>query len=102
MFFRSGPDLSKDLLEPALWAAEKFFRRNTDGVIDGFRARRGLIDGGYEGILSAPADQQPAPFEIVFETPALAPLPLQVAATNAALRRVLADYRAVISLAQHI
>ncbi len=100
--FTRGPDLSKDLLEPALWAAERHLQRNTNRVIDGFQARRGLIEGGYAGILSAPADQRPAPFEIVFETPALAPLHLQGAATTAALRSILTEYRAVISRAQHI
>jgi len=67
--FVNGPDLSKELLEPALWAGEQFLHRNTRLVIDGFRARRGLIDGGYSGILSAPPEVKPAPFQLTFETP---------------------------------
>jgi hypothetical protein len=100
--FVNGPDLSKDLLEPALWAAEKFLYRNTRLVIDGFRARRGLIDGGYSGILSAPPEAKPVPFQLTFETPAHAPLHLQVEATAAALHCILAEYRTIMSIAPNI
>lgn len=100
--FVNGPDLSKDLLEPALWAAEKFLHRNTRAVIDGFRARRGLIDGGYSGILSAPPEVSPVPFQLTFETPAHAPLHLQVEANVAALHCIMAEYRTVMSIASNI
>jgi murein peptide amidase A len=100
--FVRGPDLSKDLLQPALWAAEKYLYRNTRLVIDGFRARQGLIDGGYGGILSAPSEQRPVPFELTFETPQLAPLHLQVEAHLAALHCIVAEYRTVIAIAQDI
>ncbi len=100
--FVNGPDLSKELLEPALWAAERFLHRNTRLVIDGFRARRGLIDGGYLGILSAPSEAKPAPFQLTFETPAHAPLHLQVEANVAALRCILAEYRTVMAIAPNI
>ena len=100
--FFHGPDLSKDLLEPALWAAERHLHRNTRPVIDGFRARRGLIDGGYSGILSAPVEQQPVPFQLTFETPQLAPLHLQVEADVAALHSILTEYRTVMAIAQNI
>jgi hypothetical protein len=100
--FVRGPDLSKDLLEPALWTAEKFLHRNTRLVIDGFRARQGLIDGGYAGILSAPPGAQPIPFELTFETPQQAPLHLQVEAHLAALHCIVAEYRTVMAIAQNI
>lgn len=100
--FVNGPDLSKELLEPALWAAERFLHRNTRLVIDGFRARRGLIDGGYSGILAAPPEVKPAPFQLTFETPAHAPLHLQVEANVAALRCILAEYRTVMAIAPNI
>lgn len=100
--FARGADLSKDLLQPALWAAEQYLRRNTSLVIDGFRARQGLIDGGYPGVLSGPPDLRPAPFELTLETPQLAPLHLQVEAHVAALHCILAEYRAVMAIAQHI
>jgi murein peptide amidase A len=100
--FVNGPDLSKELLEPALWAAERFLNRNTRVVIDGFRARRGLIDGGYSGILSAPPESKPAPFQLTFETPAHAPLHLQVQANVAALNCILAEYRTIMAIAPNI
>jgi len=37
--------------------------------IDTHPAEASIITGGYSGILSAPPDQHPKPFEIVFETP---------------------------------
>ncbi len=100
--FVRGPDLSKDLLQPALWAAEQYLHRNTRLVIDGFHARQGLIDGGYGGILSAPPESRPVPFELTFETPQLAPLHLQVEAHLAALHCILAEYRTVMAIAQNI
>jgi protein MpaA len=75
---------------------------HSDDTIDGFCAQRGLVEGNYEGILSAPADQQPAPFELTFETPARAPLSLQVQATVAALHCIVARYRQVVTIAQDI
>lgn len=100
--FVRGPDLSKDLLQPALWAAEKYLHRNTRLVIDGFRARQGLIDGGYGGILSVPPESRPVPFELTFETPQQAPLHLQVEAHLAALHCIVAEYRTVMAIAQDI
>jgi hypothetical protein len=100
--FVRGPDLSKDLLLPALWAAEKYLHRNTRLVIDGFRARQGLIDGGYGGILSAPPESRPVPFELTFETPQHAPLHLQVEAHLATLHCIIAEYRTVMAIAQNI
>ena len=100
--FVNGPDLSKDLLEPSLWAAEKILHRNTCLMIDGFRAQRGLIDGGYSGVLSAPPEAKPVPFQLTFETPGHAPLHLQVEADVAALRCILAEYRTIMSIAPNI
>jgi hypothetical protein len=89
-------------LLPALWAAEKYLHRNTRLVIDGFRARQGLIDGGYGGILSAPPESRPVPFELTFETPQHAPLHLQVEAHLATLHCIIAEYRTVMAIAQNI
>ena len=100
--FVNGSDLSTELLEPALWAAEKYLHRNTRLMIDGFRAKRGLIDGGYPGILSAPPEARPVPFQLTFETPAHAPLHLQVEAHAAALRCILAEYRTIMAIAPNI
>lgn len=91
--FVSGALLSEHLLEPALEAASAHLPRNELPVIDSFLAARGIIKEGYLGILSAPPGQTPRPLEIVFETPALAPMHDQVQATVAAVKSILAEYR---------
>lgn len=100
--FAHGADLTRELLMPALWSAEKHLPRNTRVVIDGFPARQGLIDGGYPGILSAPPEQRPVPFALTFETPQNAPVHLQVEAHVAALHCILAEYRTVMATGQSI
>ena len=52
--FAHGATLTKHLIEPALQAAEKLLARNEGQIIDGFRARNGVITDKYDGILSAP------------------------------------------------
>ncbi|MBL9114188.1 MAG: succinylglutamate desuccinylase/aspartoacylase family protein [Verrucomicrobiaceae bacterium] len=91
--FVSGSMLSELLLRPALQKAAEFLPFNYNEVIDGFQADQGIIRVCYEGILSAPATQRPKPLEIVFETPALAPIPQQVTATVEAVKTILAEYR---------
>jgi len=97
--FVRGPDISEELLKPALHIADKILPRNPGAIIDGFEADQGIIRQGYTNILSAPADIRPRPFEIVLETPAQAPVYLQVAAFRAALQTILDEYRALISIA---
>ena len=43
--------------------------------------------------MAAPPTQRPQPFEIILETPALAPIEPQIQATTAALQAVLTGYR---------
>lgn len=100
--FVSGALLTEHLLEPALAAASRHLPRNELPVIDGFLAARGIIKESYLGILSAPPEQTPRPLEIVFETPALAPLPLQVNATVAAVKTILAEYRELQAYAANL
>lgn len=100
--FVSGALLSEHLLEPALQAASDFLPRNEAPVIDGFPAARGIIKEGYLGILSAPPEQRPHALEIVFETPALAPMDAQVKATVAAVKRILAEYRELQAYAANL
>lgn len=100
--FVQGPDLSKELLLPALVAAEQFLPRNEGRIIDGFPANRGLIQQSYRGVLAAPPESRHLPFDIVFETPQSAPLELQVQANAAALKTILAEYRKIQSFAQNI
>ena len=100
--FVSGDLLSEHLLEPALQAASDFLPRNEAPIIDGFNARHGIIKEGYLGILSAPPEQRPHALEIVFETPALAPMDAQVKATVAAVKRILAEYRELQAYAANL
>jgi hypothetical protein len=90
------------LLLPALEAAGEFLPIDHRATIDGFPARAGLIRDCFAGVLSAPPEQQPRPFDLIFETPAHAELELQVCATVAALKAVLAAYPAFIAYAQDL
>ena len=85
----NGSTLTRHLLEPSLRAASAILPRDERPEIDTHPAERSIITGGYSGILSAPEDQHPKPFEIVFETPHLAPLGLQVEAHLAAVLEIL-------------
>ncbi len=100
--FVRGALLSEHLLEPALAAASSHLPRNELPLIDGFLAARGIIKEGYDGILCAPPGQHPRPLEIVFETPALALMPQQVAATVAAVKTMLAEYRELQAFAANL
>jgi protein MpaA len=100
--FVSGATLTQNLLEPALNAAELFLPRNHQPLIDGFSAEKGIIREGYQGILSAPPEISPRPFELVFETPHLAPTALQEQAFIVALLSILAEYRKTMSYAANL
>lgn len=91
--FVRGSFLSEEILKPALLRASAFLPHNFHEIIDGFQADQGIIRQCYEGILCAPPDQHPQPLEIVFETPALAPMDRQVSATLEAVKTILAEYR---------
>jgi hypothetical protein len=100
--YSHGRTLDDALLRPALLAAERVMPRDRRAVIDGFTAREGVITDCFVGVLSAPPEQQPRPFNVIFETPAHAPAPQQVAANVAALDAILSAYRGYISFAQSI
>jgi predicted deacylase len=97
--FAHGPVLARQLLAPALAAAEKAQVRDLRPVIDGFRAVNGMIRDSYDGILCAPPSQTPRPFEIILESPALTPLEEQRQAFSLALGALLGEYRQFISYA---
>jgi len=100
--FVSGATLTKNLLEPALAAANEILPRNDNSIIDGFNAQKGVIREGYQGVLSAPPKVTPRPFEIVFETPQGAPQFAQVQAAVVALTTILGEYRKFISYAANL
>jgi len=95
--YAHGRLLNEALLKPALRASERILPRNRAAVIDGFEASEGLIHRCFEGVLSAPIQQRPQPFDLIFETPALAPIDLQIEATVIALETVLDEYRVFLA-----
>jgi len=100
--FAHGATLTKHLIEPALQAAGKLLARNDNRIIDGFRARNGVITDSYEGILSAPPKIRPRPFEIILETPAAPPEYQKQAAFVASLQTILTEYRKFIAYAPNL
>jgi hypothetical protein len=100
--FAHGATLTKHLIEPALQAAEQLLARNEGQIIDGFRARNGVITDKYDGILSAPPKVRPRPFEIILETPAAPPEFQKQYAFVAALQTILTEYRKFIAYAPNL
>jgi murein peptide amidase A len=100
--FVRGATLTENLLRPALIEAGKVLPRNVNAQIDGFAARDGMIYDIYDGVLAAPREMQPVPFEIILETPHNAPIDQQVEALVIAMRTILFEYRQLISFAQNI
>ena len=99
--FVRGATISRELLAPALVAASAHLPVDRSPVIDGFRASEGIIEEGYDGILSA-GDVDPRPFEIVFETPGRADPEAQVRSAAAALEEIVRRYRAMLSFGDSI
>lgn len=100
--YAHGRTLNEALLGPALAAAKRFLPVDERAVIDGFPARAGLICDCFPGVLSAPPEQHPKPFDLIFETPACAPFAQQVDATVAALDAIIATYPGFIAYAQDL
>jgi murein peptide amidase A len=100
--FVRGHTLSENLLKPALAAAGEILPRNVNAQIDGFAAKDGIIYDAYEGILAAPSEIVPAPFEIILETPHFAPMDKQVEALVVAMKTVLAEYRQLMAFAANL
>src|ERR1039457_16244 len=100
--FAHGATLTKHLIEPALQAAGKLLARNEGEIIDGFRARNGVITDKYDGILSAPPKVRPRPFEIILETPSAPPEFQKQYAFVAALQTILTEYRKFIAYAPNL
>jgi len=97
--FARGATLTQHLLKPALEAAEAALPINHGPMIDGFHAVNGIIHSCYEGILCAPPGTSPAPFEIILESPHLAPIDQQCEALMLGTREIIRQYRRMISFA---
>lgn len=100
--FVRGATLTEHLLKPALVAAEEALPVNVGPLIDGFHAVNGIIHSCYDGILCAPLDTRPAPFEIILESPQLAPIALQRQALVLGVREIIRQYRRMISFAANL
>jgi protein MpaA len=100
--FVRGHTLTEHLLRPALREAGEILPRNANAQIDGFAARDGIIYDQYEGILAAPTEIEPVPFEIILETPQHAPIGKQVESLVIAMHTILSEYRQLVSFAQNI
>ncbi len=95
--YTQGRVLNENLLVPALRASQHVLPVNPSPVIDGFAAEQGIVEDCFPGILAPSPEQRPRPFEIIFETPAAAPMTHQVEAIGCALASVLAEYRGFIA-----
>lgn len=95
--YAHGRLLNEELLRPALRASERHLPMDRRPLIDGFAADAGVIHFCFPGVLAAPADQQPAPFDIILETPAHAPEDLQAAAMVDGVLAILGEYRRFIA-----
>lgn len=94
--------LNEALLRPALLASERILPRDQRPMIDGFSAKDGVISQCFCGVLSAPPDQRPQPFDVIFETPALEPVEVQAEAAAVALQTILDEYRGFIAQGQDL
>jgi protein MpaA len=95
--YTHGRVLNENLLVPALRASAHLLPINVNAVIDGFAAAEGIVADCFKGILAPPPDQNPRPFEMIFETPAAAAMTQQIEAISCALRSVLKEYRGFIA-----
>ena len=100
--YTHGRLFNENLLQPALRASEGVLPRNPGPVIDGFPARDGMISDCFRGVLAPPPDQDPRPFELIFETPAQRPLDQQAEAARLALLTILDTHRGFISYAANL
>ncbi|WP_043588894.1 M14 family zinc carboxypeptidase, partial [Geminisphaera colitermitum] len=100
--YTHGHILNEALLEPALRAASLVLPRDRRAKIDGFAAADGKISRCFTGILASPPDQRPKPFDLIFETPGLAPHDQQVEAAVLALETILDEYRVFLAHAQYL
>jgi murein peptide amidase A len=98
----NGATLKKNLIEPALQAADAFLRLDKRPVIDGFPAENSIVRESFPGILSAPPTVPSQPFEIVLEAPKGQPAFLTECAFVAALQSILGGYRKFLAYAQNL
>ena len=92
-----GAVIARELLKPALAAAETFLPQSARRYIAGFQAADGCIHDWFKGALSASPRTRPRPFEIALAVPTFPPAYLRQLALVTAFQSILAEYRAFIS-----
>jgi predicted deacylase len=97
-----GATLTENLIIPALKAADAFLPLDQRALIDGFPARDAVVRDSFPGVLRAPPNLRPRPFEIILEAPKNRPAYLTEWAFVAALESILAGYRKFIAYAQNL
>jgi len=95
--YAHGKLLNESLLRPALLAAERVLPRDPRRSIDGFAADGAVLADCFPGVLSAPPELRPAPFDIIFETPGGSDLALQASSMKEAMLSILSEYRQFIA-----
>lgn len=100
--YARGNVLARELLAPALKAAQTVQEIDRRPFIDGFRAVNGILHDAFDGILSAPPAQSPQPFEIILESPANSPIDDQRLAFQRALIAILDETRRFVSFGSNL
>jgi hypothetical protein len=97
-----GATLTKNLIEQALAAADKYLPLDKRARIDGLPARNSIVRNTIPGVLSAPPVVRQRPFEIILEAPKGRPAYLTEWAFVAALNTILDEYRKFIAYARNL
>lgn len=100
--YARGNVIARELLAPALQAAQTVQEIDRRPFIDGFRAVNGILHDAFDGILSAHPDQTPQPFEIILESPANTPIDDQRLAFQRALIALLDETRRFVSFSTNL
>jgi len=97
-----GATLTRNLIAPALKAADQFLPLDKRAQIDGFPALDSVLREPYAGVLRARPGIRLRPFEITLEAPQQSPAYLIEWSFVAALEAILSQYRAFIAYARNV
>lgn len=100
--FALGHTHAVHVLTPALEVASRVLPRNRRRRIDNLPARNSIVRSRYPGMLGPQPNKRPQPFEIVLETPALAPIPDQIESTVLALHKIIEEHRNLLSFSPNL
>ena len=100
--FALGHTHAEHVLSPALEVASRVLPRNRRRRIDNLPARNSIVRKRYPGMLGPQPNARTRPFEIVLETPALAPITDQIESTVLALHKILEEHRNLLSFSPNL